>query len=89
MAPKPVYETVNPEDGPLDRDGFIGVDPIYQNFANETDSPVPGESAPPGNGADLVAPEPAPEEEEPKVVTTTTEGDKSPKAPAAPAAPGK
>lgn len=27
-------------DSPLDQNGFIGVDPVYQNFANEYDNPV-------------------------------------------------
>jgi len=43
MAPKfnpNVFETVNPDETTLDKDGFVGVDPIYQNFANSTDKPL-------------------------------------------------
>ena len=36
-------ELIKGEDiGPSDN-GFIGVDPVYQNFANETDKPLVGE----------------------------------------------
>jgi hypothetical protein len=47
MAPKYVpqdVEVVNPEDSPVNSDGFAGVDPIYQNFANDTDAPYYGET---------------------------------------------
>lgn len=33
-------DTVNPEDSSLNQKGFVGTDPIYQNFANETDAPA-------------------------------------------------
>lgn len=36
-----VTKSVDPEDGtPFDTEsGFVGVDPVYQNFANDTDDP--------------------------------------------------
>lgn len=42
MATQPteLYTTVNPDESPLDADGFIGVDPIYQNAANKVDVPL-------------------------------------------------
>lgn len=39
MAPQFVGETVNPDESPLDRGDFRGVDPVYQNYANDTDKP--------------------------------------------------
>lgn len=34
-----VRKPVNPDQGSLDKDGYVGVDPIYQNYANDTDKP--------------------------------------------------
>jgi hypothetical protein len=33
--------SVNPDESPLNANGFVGVDPIYQNFASITDAPEP------------------------------------------------
>jgi hypothetical protein len=30
----------NPKYGVADRKGFVGVDPVYANFANDTDEPL-------------------------------------------------
>lgn len=35
-----LIETIDPSDSPLDANGFIGVSPEYQNFANATDKPL-------------------------------------------------
>lgn len=35
-----LIETNDPVDSPLDANGFIGVSPEYQNFANATDKPL-------------------------------------------------
>lgn len=34
--------TVDPDQTPFENDGFVGVAPEYQNFANETDKPHEG-----------------------------------------------
>lgn len=35
---------VNPEESPFNsEEGFVGVSPEYQNYANETDKPLEGE----------------------------------------------
>lgn len=39
MAPHSPIETVNPDESPLDANGYVGVDPSYQNAANATDTP--------------------------------------------------
>lgn len=45
------YETVNPRDNDaFDQGGYVGVDPIYQNYANETEKPYAAEG-----GADALA----------------------------------
>lgn len=36
----------NPVDSTLNADGFVGVDPVYQNFANDTDEPLAAEEGP-------------------------------------------
>ena len=43
MTSKRVYDSVNPEDSPTNAEGYVGVDPVYQNHANETDAPLEGE----------------------------------------------
>lgn len=49
MADKPeekreyVVKTVQPDETTLNKDGFVGVDPIYQNFANDVDEPLEGD----------------------------------------------
>ncbi len=40
----PHLVSVNPDESPIDSNGFVGVDPIYQNFADVTGSPEPSES---------------------------------------------
>lgn len=35
-----VFEVKQPDDTTLNRDGYVGTDPIYQNHANETDAPL-------------------------------------------------
>ena len=61
-------KTVNPEDGVLDKDGFVGVDPVYQNFANKTDAPL-GEAADEEDDEDEDA-----EDDKPAVVTPPVGG---------------
>lgn len=40
-------DPVNPKDvGVVSDDGFVGVDPIYQNAANKTDRPIAAKSGP-------------------------------------------
>lgn len=34
------FQSVNPDESSLNANGFVGVDPIYQNFANKTDAPL-------------------------------------------------
>ena len=61
-------KTVNPEDGALDKNGFVGVDPVYQNFANKTDAPL-GEAADEEDDEDEDA-----EDDKPAVVTPPVGG---------------
>jgi hypothetical protein len=52
--PTKLFETVNPVDSVLtadddsddEGDAYVGVDPIYQNHANETDKPLQAEKGP-------------------------------------------
>lgn len=41
-----VFETRNPDESTLDANGYVGVDPIYQNAANAVDKPLEGEDVP-------------------------------------------
>lgn len=34
-----LFNLKNPSEGELDNDGYVGVDPIYQNAANHTERP--------------------------------------------------
>lgn len=36
-------ESVNPNYGEPDSNGFVGVDAVYANFANDTDEPLEGD----------------------------------------------
>lgn len=76
VSPLARAKTVGPNESLVSEDGFVGVDPMYQNYANETDAPLASESGPEKDLEDRVlgvAEEPAPEPaktEEPKQTST-------------------
>lgn len=43
VSPLAVAKTVGPNESLISEDGFVGVDPIYQNAANETEMPLASE----------------------------------------------
>lgn len=43
VSPFVLGKTVGPNESLVSEDGFVGVDPIYQNAANETDEPLAAE----------------------------------------------
>jgi hypothetical protein len=43
VSPLAVAKTVGPEQSLLGEDGYVGTDPIYQNYANETEAPLAAE----------------------------------------------
>ena len=42
--PEKLHTFVDPKDSDTIKDGFVGVDPIYQNAANEFDEPIAAKS---------------------------------------------
>lgn len=81
MASQPaeLFQTVNPEESSLDADGFVGVDPIYQNAANDVDKPLKGSD---GEGADEKAGES--DEKSDEKADEKADDSKAPEAPAVP-----
>lgn len=49
VSPLARVETVGPSESLVSEDGFIGVDPVYQNAANDTDMPLSSEEGPEKN----------------------------------------
>jgi heat shock protein HspQ len=39
-----IGQTVQPHESPFTGNGFVNVDPVYQNFANEVDEPLLADS---------------------------------------------
>lgn len=46
VSPLARAKTVGPNESLISEDGFVGVDPIYQNAANETEEPYASDEGP-------------------------------------------